>query len=67
MLTRTRNTEVCITLIVHQQKIVQRLFDDQEEESSSNVTEKAPEKPVHDTAVRIQMKLVIVRIISRKL
>lgn len=34
-----------------QQEIVQRLFDDQEEESSPNCTEKDPEKPVQDTAV----------------
>ncbi|XP_056897398.1 uncharacterized protein troap isoform X1 [Takifugu flavidus] len=34
----------------HQEEIVQRLFDDQEEESTTNVTEKAPEKPVQDPA-----------------
>lgn len=58
ILIRTRNAEVCVVLIWHLlQEIVQRLFDDQEEESTTNVTEKAPEKPVQDPAVRRQIKL----------
>lgn len=43
--------------MLFQQEIVQRLFDDQEEESSPNEREKDPEEPVQDTVVWGQMTL----------